>query len=544
MEINASIIRSTARKSVEYMPTMKLRDNKRIGYSYDSTGATQAKGTLYPFNMNSNTNIGAPSTMYSGEHTGLTDYDLDYDSYTDNEVKYKTAESYFQNYRKLKSISIGFVQQELTLATNSLYGTSGMIVVKKTYAVSSTTFVVIFTQTSTAGTYAVVGTVNATTGAITFGTSVSLSTVVATYLNIDFAEISTAKYVVCFGQTATTMRNVVFTVSGTTITAGTAVDKTITTTTTVGNFNGLKVVKEDTDKYICTWGNGNNTNTYAYVATVSGTVPTIGSETDIFASTNRNYPDVAFASTSSGAFIAYDNNLDLRVVGFTVSGTTLTLGTVIIAITGTENLGSSNYIFKGLANGLMYYFNGDSSGSRDPYYFALSGTTVSIRFIDADLTVPTVAGTWTREWTISANAWAYAISVSSTMYLLTFSYDSSTGKVNMVRRDFLSTDLEANSLDTARVLIGNCGSQFFVLAGATTNSTDIYNITFEAGSCEVYFEAEGTACATLTNATYGWAYTRQAVNKLIKRNIAYFSLKNKCGHTAFIKTQDWMFEVD
>lgn len=544
MEINATVTRSTARKSVEYMPTMKLRDNNRIGYSYDSTGATQAKGTLYPFNFNSNTNIGAPSSMFTTEHTGATDYELDYDSYTDNEVKYKTAEAYFQNYRKLKSISIGFIQQELTLATASLYGTSGMIVCKKTFAVSTTTFVVIFTQTSTAGTYAVVGTINATTGAITFGTSVSLSTVAALVNSIDFAEISTAKYVVCFGQTATTMRHVVFTVSGATITLGTPVDKTITTTTTVGNFNGVKVVKEDTDKYVCVWGNGNNTTSYATVATVAGTVPTIGAETDIFGSSSRSYPDVAFASTSSGVFICYDNNTDLRAVGFTVSGTTLTLGTVIVAITGTENLGSYNYTFKPLSSGLLYYFNGDSSSQRDPHYFALSGTTVSVRYIESDITVPTVAGTWTREWTISADAWAYMISVSSVCYLLTFSYNSSTQKVTMVRRDFLSQELASFSLDTARVLIGNCGSQFFALAGAATNGTDIFNITFEAGSAEVYFEAEVSASATLTNATYGWAYTRQAVNKAIKRTVAYFSLKNKCGHTAFIKTQDWMFEVD
>lgn len=541
MEINATITRSTARKSVEYMPTMKLRDNKRIGYSYDSTGATQAKGTLYPFNFNSNTNIGNPSSMFSSEHTGASDYDLDFDSYTDNEVKYKTAEAYFQNYRRLKSISIGFIQQELTLATSSLYGTSGQIVVKKTYAVSTTTFVVIFTQTSTAGTYAVIASVNATTGAVTFGTSVSLSTVEATVGNIDFAEIGTAKYVVCFGQTATTMRNVVFTVSGTTITAGTAVDKTITTTSTTGNFNGLRVVKIDTDKYITVWGNGSSSNTYAYAATVSGTVPTIGSETNIYSSGNRTYGHVACLSTSSGVFVAMDNNSDLRLMGFTLSGTTFTLGTSL-TVAGTFSLSTENYLFKPLPSGLAYFF--DSSSSPIAYYFALSGAEVSLRYSSDEDDVPALNGTWTRSWEISTSEWAVGVAVLGVMYIAGFKYNSDTGRVKVTRRTFLSTELAENSLEDARVLIGKCGSQFVCLAGLASNTTNIYNITFEAGSCEVYFEAEGTACATLTNATYGWAYTRQAVGKAIKRQVAYFSLKNKCGHTAFIKTEDWMFEVD
>lgn len=539
MEINATITRSTARKSVEYMPTMKLRDNKRIGYSYDSTGATQAKGTLYPFNFNSNTNIGNPSSMFSSEHTGASDYDLDYDSYTDNEVKYKTAEAYFQNYRRLKSISIGFIQQELTLATASFFGTSGKIACKKTFAVSSTTFVMIFTQTSTAGTYAVVGTVNATTGAITFGTSVSLSTVQSDPKAIDFAEIDTAKYVVCFSQTATTMRNVVFTVSGTTITAGSPVDKTITTTSAVGNMLRTEVAKIDTNAYIVVWGNQNDDDVYAYAATVSGTIPTIGAEVEPFTESSGQYPRVAICSTTSGVFLSTDSSSDIIAKGFTLSGTTITLGSKL-TVAGSYSA-SSNGIFKGLPNGLAYYLN---APTKDSYYFALSGAEVSLRYTNGGDDIDTIDGsTWTNTWNISASEWAVASVISSVMYVINFKYNSDTGRVDVVRRKMLSQELVQNSLDT-NFFLGKCGSQFFAIATLTSDSTNIYNITFEAGSCEVYFEAEGTACATLTNATYGWAYTRQAVGKAIKRQVAYFSLKNKCGHTAFIKTEDWMFEVD
>lgn len=539
IDINASIIRSTAQKSVHYMPTMKLRDNKRIGYSYAYDGTTQAKGTLYPFNMNTNQDVGFVSSMFSTEHTGASDYNLDYDSYTDNEVKYKTAEAYFQNYKKLKSIDIAFVQQELTLASSSLYGTSGKIIVRKSYAVSSTTFIFIFTQTSTAGTYAVVGTVNATTGAITFGTSVSLSTVQATLASIDFAEIGTAKYAVCFSQTATTVRNVILTVSGTTITAGSPIDKTITTTTSVGNMLKMKVSKIDTDKYIAVWGNNNDDDVYAYAATVSGTVPTIGSETEIFTESASQHPDLAICSTSSGVFISSDNNSDLIVKGFTLSGTTLTLGTKL-TVAASISL-SSNHIFKGLPNGLAYYLH---ASSKDSWYFALSGAEVSVRYINDGADIATIDGTtWVDMFDISASEWVTTVVISSVMYLLNFKYNSDTGRVDVIRREMASQELVANSLDVNFFLV-KCGTQFVVMTGLNSDTTNIYNITFEAGSAEVYFEGEGTACATLTNATYGWAYTKQAVGKAIGKNVAYFSLKNKCGHTAFIKTQDWMFEVD
>lgn len=537
--LNASMTRSTARKSSDYMPTMKLRDNKRIGYSYAYDGTTEAKGTLYPFNFNSNINIGNPSSMFSTEHTGASDYALDYDSYADNAIKYKTAEAYFQNYKKLKSIDIGFIQQELTLATASLFGTSGKIVCKKTYAVSSTTFVMIFTQTSTAGTYAVVGTVNATTGAITFGTSVSLSTVQATSQSIDFAEIGTAKYVVCMSQTATTLRNVVFTVSGTTITAGTPVDKTITTTTAVGNMSRMKVCKVDTDKYIAVWGNDNDQDVYAVCATVSGTVPTVGTEAEPFTETTNQYPSVAMCSTSSGVFLSTDNNSDIIAKGFTLSGTTFTLGSKL-TITGTYTA-SSNGIFKGLPNGLAYYLN---APTKDSFYFALSGAEVSVRYTDDGSNIDTIDGTtWCDKWDVSTSEWAVASTISGVMYLINFKYNSDTGRVDVIRREMASQELVANSLDT-NFFLGKCGSQFFVVTTLSTDSTNIYNITFEAGSCEVYFEGEASACATLTNATYGWAMAKQAVNKAIGKNVAYFGLKNKCGHTAFIKTLNWMFEVD
>lgn len=539
MEINATRQRNTAQKGVHYMPTMKLRDNKRIGYSYDSSGATQAKGTLYPYNMNNNTEIGAVSSMYATEHTTTEDYDYDYESYTNNEVKYKTAEEYFQYYRKFKGLTLGFVQQALTVATSTLFGTSGRLMVQKMYAVTSTTFTIVYTQTSTAGVYAVVGTVNASTGAITFGTSVSLSGVSAltTLGNVDFIEISTAKYAVVFQQTATTMRNIVFTVSGTTVTSGTAVDLTITSVT-LGSVQ-VRMSKVDTDKYMTIYSNA-SAQGFIWASTVSGTVVTNGTVQTIWAGgANRQYANIALNSTTSGLLYCSNASNNAFVQAFTLSGTVFTLGTELqIGSNGADigSYGTALLTMRALPSGQYYILN--SGSSPHEYYISVSGTAPALSAYRTLSLTP--ASNHSYEWYIDANEWIIKKQISSVDYLMCMKYDTTTQKVNVTDRELL----EQPVLVSANLAcVGKVGTQFVMLASASSDSTNIYSYTAQEGSAELYFEAEGSAFTTVTCVKYGWAFSKQLFTKTISRMIAYLSIKNKTGNTVLIKTRDWLFEV-
>ncbi len=545
IDINLTKQRNTAQKSVHYMPTMRLRDNLRIGMSYNHDGSTQAKGTLYPYNMNNASDIGSVSSMYSTEYAGTSDWDLDNESFTNNEVKFKTGEAYFQLYKRLKGVNVAFLQQQLGLSSASILNSGRLL--PKAYALSSTTFVIVYMNSGgTTGIYAVVGTVNATTGAVTYGTPQILCT--ATPNNVqyfDFTQIDTTKFVLAFHNSTTTFGNVCFTVSGTTITAGTQVNVTITNTSSLNNCS-MYIEKASTSAFMVAFSDNNSGDVVrAYYATVSGTAITAGTATNMFGGTSQRYsPMIAFTSSTAGMIACYDNTGNLRVQPFTVSGTTITPQTES-QISTNNNFQPIKFdkgrLFVALSNGWFYAFSGYSVGGAH-YYMSVSGGVATIVDFATTNVFPSVTYSNASDaWQISANEWCMLVNVSQFAYLLTFSFDTGTQRMNTVRRDSLvnpySTSVNVNALVKV-------GTQYVIMGAPNTTTNNLFNATLQEGSAELRFEGEVSAFATINNPKWGWAYARSIFNKTLSRTVAYLSIKNVTGNTVQIKTTDWFVEVE
>jgi hypothetical protein len=238
------------------------------------------------------------------------------------------------------------------------------------------------------------------------------------------------------------------------------------------------------------------------------------------------------------------NNLVAQ--GFTISGTTFTLGTATQLAFNNADAQLGDYGSGRLLPNGLYYYNSLYSSPHD-YYISLSGTAVTL----VDKAYPNNIGgsSWStinaREWTIDANTWCYIANQGSQDWLVVHSYNSGTGRVTSTLKKLLGNDNQWGGNSLTKMAMVKCGSQF-ILIGSTTNNSGVpfYYQTSQAGSCGVYFEAEVSACATISNPTYGWAMAKADVNKSIIKNTAYFSLKNLTGNTVLIKTKDWLFDVE
>lgn len=173
-----------------------------------------------------------------------------------------------------------------------------------------------------------VGTVSGTT--ITFGTEANLvvaaSAVGAGYFSADF--LSTDKFTFTYKTTTETNgRTLVGTTSGTVATAGTPV--AIGANTDAVNITATR--KIGTDKYVIVCHDTTN-SIYGQVCTVSGTTVTAGSEVQL--STTTSSPSALnfdVISPDTDAFVVhfrYDNNA-FNLVAATVSGTVITAGTAL-----------------------------------------------------------------------------------------------------------------------------------------------------------------------------------------------------------------------
>lgn len=227
--------------------------------------------------------------------------------------------------------------------------------------------------------YAVVATWSTSTETFSLGTSVQLATGVLGVENADITQIGTDKFGISYEDSASNDAYVVIcTVSGTTITAGTAtlayggtivytgiikldtdkiavvtnsgvVAATISgTTPTFGSpvangaliSNKSKPVQIGTDKIACAVSN-------IYIVTFSGTVPTIGTPVAV------GYTNEALVSPAADVIVYGDTS---RMRAATISGTVPTLGTEISGTAG-EVLyaASSSVIFGASTNGSSKY---------------------------------------------------------------------------------------------------------------------------------------------------------------------------------------------
>jgi hypothetical protein len=301
---------------------------------------------------------------------------------------------------------------------------------------------------------AIVGTVSG--GTITFGTAVVFESVtIASSTTATVFDSSNNKVVICYRGTSSYGRAIVGTVSGTSISFGTAVDFEVATTVDISatyNSTNNRVVIAYRDS-------GNSNYGTAIVGTVSGTSISFGTAV-VFESAFVTQTSTTYDSTNNRVVIAYrdggNSNYGTAIVG-TVSGTSISFGTAVVFesadvsdISATYNstnnrvviayadVGNSNYgtAIVGTVSGTSISFgtavvfeSADTNSTQSiSATYDVSANKVLISYTDvgnssyATAVVGTVSGT-----SISFGT-PYVISTTSTAYFAS-TYDSTNQKV-------------------------------------------------------------------------------------------------------------------
>ena len=236
---------------------------------------------------------------------------------------------------------------------------------------------------------AVVGTVSGTS--ISFGTAVVFESGSTTFTGSVY-ESNAQKVVISYrdGGNSSFGTAVVGTVSGTSISFGTpVVFESAATFYTSATFdsNANKVVIAYKD-------NGNSYYGTAIVGTVSGTAISFGSAA-VFESANSSYVSATFDSNSNKVVIAYqdggNSDYGTAIVG-TVSGTSISFGTA--AVFESAAIGGSSVVFDSNSSKVVIaYSDSGNSNYGTIATGAVSGTSISF---DAPFVYETVASALTR----------------------------------------------------------------------------------------------------------------------------------------------------
>ncbi len=197
----------------------------------------------------------------------------------------------------------------------------------KTIVIGTDKYLLVYREDGTSNLKAVVATVNRSNMAspFTFGTVVTITTTQVTaaiYTDVlfDVCQLDTDKFAVAYNESgATTItRLVIATVSGTTITLGTAVNYD----SSANAVQGVAIGQISTNKAVVAIGKTTNYRTLCFTA--SGTVATIGASAALHANLNGTNLRVVVVATDK--FCVSNDNAGYMQCG-TISGTTITLGT-------------------------------------------------------------------------------------------------------------------------------------------------------------------------------------------------------------------------
>lgn len=218
-----------------------------------------------------------------------------------------------------------------------------------------------------------VGTISGVT--ITLGseaTFITAASTLATSEAWDADEIDTDKGVM-FYKAATTAnsRVVAFTTSGTVATAGTP--QTLGAQTTLNNTALIK--KIGADKFVIASDTNNRAD--AQVGTISGTTITMGTEAQISSETsdrNQNVLDIACPETDKFVFLFRNTTTTYYLVACSVSGTTITPGTVFVP---TNQMGSNEPVSLAMRSANKIITHPRNTSNSRLIEFDLTGNTIS-----------------------------------------------------------------------------------------------------------------------------------------------------------------------
>ena len=220
---------------------------------------------------------------------------------------------------------------------------------------------------------AIVGTVSGTS--ISFGTAVVFESVSSSWMLIAFDPNNANKFVVAYRATSGYGRAIVGTVSGTSLSFGTAVVFESSSTVYISmNFD-----PNNANKFVVAY-RGTSNYGKAIVGTVSGTSISFGTAV-VFESADTGYISMAFDASNANKFVvaysdAGNSDYGTAVVG-TVSGTSLSFGTAVVFENAQSIYISMDFDPNNANKFVVVYRDGGNANYGTAIIGTVSGTSIS-----------------------------------------------------------------------------------------------------------------------------------------------------------------------
>jgi hypothetical protein len=333
-----------------------------------ATGATvvvNSDGTVSAVNSNPVTN--GTTTTFTTDQIGLT-MAATYDSSNQRVVV---------AYRDTDVSNLGYAIVGTVSGTTISFGTPVQFVAQAVSSIALTfdstnnKVVIVYNNTFQSKGYAAVGTVSGTS--ISFGTAVQVSSGTIGWASAVFDAVN-GKVVIAY-QSLGSGNAVVATVSGTSISLGTEV------TFDASNSWYISAVSVGASKVVIAYSLVSTSQGKAIVGTVSGTSISFGTAVAFVASSNGRYISAAYDTTNTKVVIAYANvntapYYGAAIVG-TVSGTSISFGTAVQFAASTI-VSDVNAAYSPTAGRVLITYSNNSNS----YYGTLivgtvSGTSIS-----------------------------------------------------------------------------------------------------------------------------------------------------------------------
>lgn len=509
------------KRGTHYLPYLQMLTSWAIGLTKKSDGTTDAEGILYPTGLNNSSNIGSISSFIAGLGS-LTVPGLGTDTQmiTNNQTKTLVGDEYFAKYKRLiyASLYTGVKGRQTFSATNPndiykliqldstravvLYGWSG----------SGTGRVYLYAQVLQRGANDV----------LTAGSAVQLADMSNTVSKetVDGVLINTDKVFLVFNNTSAAQGRVL-TISGTTITAGTAVN--IGNTATLFVTGGVS--KVDTDKVIITFDEGGTS--YARVCTVSGTTITSGSAVSLGVRINP----YVISNSITQAFYISKNGSDTVGRVLDISGTTITANAEANVKVGGTCLRRHQYAKVSSTKFLV--ITSDDVAT----ICTISGTSFSVvaNTLSAGLISVNGNATGAMVEITAGTTYKYYQGVTATVRNFTISGTSVT--------EGTAETLATDSNNLYKIFADIWGSDIGIVSlNASNNTLYVYIAATGSTTYQLYNDATLISAGTVTD-TNSFIAKTIALNATLNSKKFYFGIKNTSGATRYFNLTDMMVEV-
>ena len=400
--------------------------NNKVVVVYTDQGNTYrgkaVVGTVDP--SNNSISFGTPVTFYSGE-VGNDFFDVTFDSNSNKVViVYQNVDESNDGYAVVGTVS----GTSISFGTPVEFSSDAINMVKCTFDSSNNKVVIVYknNDNSNYGT-AIVGTVSGTS--ISYGSAVVFNSNNTSYPSPTF-DTSNNKVVITYRNQSTTHATaIVGTVSGTSISFGSA------TAWHTSSSTYQSITFDSTNNKVIVVAN--QSGGYAAVGTVSGTSISFGSVVN-FASGSAEYNAAAFDSNTGKVVIVYKQSStdDPALIVGEVSGTSISFGTAI-TLQGTDNTnGNRGITFDSNAKKIVTVYMDSSDNRNEAVVFQTAGSIATGGTIaDGKAVIVNANGTVSTISSSSASLGSEAVFESASVTYTNATFDSNSNKVVVAYND-------------------------------------------------------------------------------------------------------------